>query len=125
MTTFEGAQLQSILASQREPVQVCHPKGHVEVQYTRASDAIRLVAQGGYFGVGHRRRIRYIQPYSMEARVEPWCAGFNLSALTGRGFLHASTVRGKGCVGRTCDHETLHVRQKDALGRHGDIVRRI
>src|SRR5438477_7168063 len=72
MTKFEGAALEGILANQREPVQVRHPRGHLEVEYARARDTIRLIQDGGYFGIGHRKRIRYVQPYSIEARKEPW-----------------------------------------------------
>lgn len=122
--TIEGAQLVDILSSQSEPVQVRHPKGHVEIQYRRASDAVRLVQDGGYFGIGSRKRIRYVQPYSIEARQEPWGRDLGLFDAT-RPLPHVSTVGGSGCVGLRCIDRTLHTTAADPTGRRGTVIRRI
>jgi hypothetical protein len=124
MTTFEGDQLEAILASQTEPVQIRHPKGHVEIRYARASDAIPLVRDGGYFGVGHRKRIKYVQPYSIDARKEPWGKDLGLSAAIRRPP-RVFTTAGKGCLGRRCVDSTLHTAAADPAGRAGVLIRRI
>lgn len=125
MTTFEDAQLVAILAKQREPVQVRHPRGHVEIHCARASDAVRLVRDGGYVGVGHRKRIRYVQPYTIEARKEPWATDRELFAATRPLRPPVSKSGGTGGLGRRCGDSTLHTLAVDPSGRRGIVIRRV
>jgi hypothetical protein len=125
MTTFEGGRLITILAEQQEAVDVRHPKGHVEVRYSRAIDAVRLVRNGGYFGVGHGKRIKYIQPYNEEARIEPW--GVDLGVLATGRLRRPSTsaFRAKGCLGKHRADSTLHFQATDRKDVTGTVIRRI
>jgi hypothetical protein len=59
---FEGAVLAVILSEQASPVQVCDVSGVClkSVSGTEAAGIVR--SNNRFYGVGHSKRIRYIQP---------------------------------------------------------------
>src|ERR1700722_19736894 len=58
-------------------------------------------------GIG--KRIRYVQPYSIEARQEPWAADRDLYAATGPPRPPASKSGGPSGLGRRSGDSTLHI----------------
>ncbi len=69
---FEGDALAAILAQQVEAVDIhdqnCYSRGAIP-----AALALRMVESDIYFGVGNRRRIRYLRPCTKSGR--DWCGG--------------------------------------------------
>jgi|GEM_PF-4452826 len=58
---FQNPQLQQIISGQTENVMVYDFDGFLRGTLT-PKQALRFVAGDCYFGVGHRKRIRYIRP---------------------------------------------------------------
>jgi hypothetical protein len=80
---FRGNELRAILASQTEPVNVRNGYGYIEARYQRPQAALSILRRGDYCGIGHNKRIRFIQPESMEDQVMPWGADLDFSAPKG------------------------------------------
>jgi|SRR5580704_3316012 hypothetical protein len=92
---FEGDQLRAILAYQTEPVMVRDGFGRPEVEYENARAALPVLRRGTYYGVGHAKRIHFIQPYSVEDRVIPWGAEVDFGAPCGAGFQYVGVRTGR------------------------------
>jgi hypothetical protein len=83
---FDGGRLRAILAYQTEPVVVRNGFGRPEVEYENPRAALAVLRRGSYYGVGHAKRIRFLQPVSVEDRVVPWGAELDFEAPSGAGF---------------------------------------
>jgi hypothetical protein len=59
---FDGDVLATILQEQQEQVMVCDHSGAVLERVSGKEAAGKLHSNCRYFGVGHSKRIRYIQP---------------------------------------------------------------
>ena len=92
---FEGDQLRAILAYQTEPVVVRDGFGRPEVEYADPRAALAVLRRGNYYGVGHAKRIRFVQPDSVEDRVVPWGAEVDFGAPCGAGFQYVSVRTGR------------------------------
>jgi len=71
---FEGDQLRAILAYQTEPVQVRNGYGQREVIYADARAALGILRRANYYGIGHKKRIRFIQADGVAEQIVPWGA---------------------------------------------------
>jgi hypothetical protein len=91
---FEGDQLRAILAYQTDPVVVRDGFGRPEVEYENPRAALSILRRGIYYGVGHRKRIRFIQPDSVEDRVAPWGTEVDFGAPRGAGSHYISVRTG-------------------------------
>lgn len=58
---FSGQQLEAILSTQDEEVEVYDSEGFLRGQ-VRPRVAVRITCAGNYVGIGNRRRIRYLRP---------------------------------------------------------------
>jgi hypothetical protein len=92
---FEGDHLRAILAYQTEPVVIRDGFGRPEVEYENPRAALAVLRRGNYYGIGHTKRIRFVQPDSVEDRVVPWGAEVDFGAPCGAGF-HYTSVRTGG-----------------------------
>ena len=92
---YEGQQLRNILEHQTEPVVVRDRFGRTEVEYDNPRAALAVLRRGNYYGVGHAKRIRFVQPDSVEDRVVPWGAEVDFGAPCGAGLQYVSVRRGK------------------------------
>jgi hypothetical protein len=68
---FEGDQLWAILTAQTEPVQVFNAYGRLETTYQDPRASLKVLSGGNYYGIGQRRRIRFIRPQRFEEAVTP------------------------------------------------------
>jgi len=80
---FEGDQLRAILSAQTEPVQVLNAYGRLETTYQNPRAALKVLNHGNYYGIGRKKRIRFIRPDGDEQGVTPWGAEVNLAAPRG------------------------------------------
>ena len=80
---FEGDRLWAILTAQTEPVQVLNAYGRLETTYQDPRAALRVLSGGNYYGIGQKRRIRFIRPTRVEEGVTPWGANLDFSAPKG------------------------------------------
>ena len=71
---FEGDQLRAILAYQIEPVQVRNGFGRIETTYENPKGALSILRRASYYGIGHKKRIRFIQADGVAEQVVPWGA---------------------------------------------------
>jgi len=88
---FEGDRLRDILADQSEPVQVRDGYGGFEIEYRDPRAALPLLDRGKYYGVGNKKRIRYVQADGVAERVEPWGTKLDTSAPKGAVAPHITT----------------------------------
>jgi hypothetical protein len=91
---FDGDQLRAILAYQSEPVLIRDGFGRPEVEYAHPMAALAILRRGNYHGVGHAKRIRFIQPDSVQDRVIPWGAEADFGAPRGAGFQYIGVRAG-------------------------------
>jgi hypothetical protein len=91
---FLGDRLRAILAYQTEPVMVRDGFGQPEVEYENPRAAVAILRRGNYHGVGNAKRIRFLQPESMEDRVVPWGTEIDFGAPSGAGFQYISVGTG-------------------------------
>jgi len=74
MPEFKGDKLLLIIARQGSPVQAMDGYGNLERTFQNPTDALKLIATGGYIGIGHAKRIRYIRPEDPEHHRVPWAS---------------------------------------------------
>jgi hypothetical protein len=91
---FAGDRLRAVLAYQTESVVIRDGFGRPEVEYQNPRDALASLRRGNYHGVGNSRRIRFLQPESVEDRVVPWGAEVDFGAPLGTGFQYISVRAG-------------------------------
>ena len=69
---FDGDALAGILAQQKQDVALRDANGYTCGDIPAAL-ALRMVEHDLYFGIGNRRRIRYLRPCAQSRR--DWCGG--------------------------------------------------
>ena len=106
---FEGDRLRAILAYQRAPVAVRDEFVRVEVEYQDARAALSVLRRGQYYGIGHAKRIRFVQPESSAVKVVPWGAELDFGPPAGAGSHYIS-----GRAGRT-KHRARGAKQSKVL----------
>lgn len=77
---FRDDELLLIVAKQGTPLIALDAHGHLEREFEDPRSALPFIAQGGYVGVGHKKRIRYIMPLQPEDHRVPWASNGELSA---------------------------------------------
>ena len=92
---FEGDRLRAILAYQTQPVVVRDGFGRLEVEYKDPRAALAILRRSNYYGVGHAKRIRFVQPNCVEDRIVPWGAEVDFGAPYGAGFQYISVRTGR------------------------------
>ena len=91
---FEGNRLRAILAYQTQPVVVRDGFGRPEVEYEDPRAALAIIRRSNYYGVGHAKRIRFIQPDSVQDRIVPWGVEVDFGGPSGAGFQYISVRAG-------------------------------
>ena len=88
---FKGDELLLIVAKQCGSLQVMTDDcGKLERVFQNPQDALRLIAAGGYEGVGNRRYIRYIRPVGPDCdRINPWSTTEIASEIANQRLPHA------------------------------------
>jgi hypothetical protein len=91
---FEGNRLRAILAYQTQPVVVRDGFGRPEVEYADPRAALAIIRRGNYYGVGNAKRIRFIQPDSVQDQIVPWGVEVDFGGPSGAGFQYISVRAG-------------------------------
>jgi hypothetical protein len=114
---FTGAQLELIVSRQRRPLVVLNSSRQTERIYENPADAHSFLKLGGYIGIGHPNRIRYVLPIDTEHHRVPWASRGETAALMAherRGRLPDVWARGgRGTLGRAMNDGTLHLPDDD------------
>jgi hypothetical protein len=80
---FKGDQLRAILTAQTEPVQVLNAFGRLETTYQNPHAATKMLCRGNYYGIGQKKRIRFIRPEGVEEGVTAWGAELDFNTPKG------------------------------------------